>query len=275
MNTIRKFAGALAATVLTVTLAACGSASSGSSPDQPLQVGASAVPHAEILNYVKSNLATKAGLKFEVKVFQDYVQPNTALSDGSLDANYFQTVPYLKDQQKQNPGFADFVGLKPVHVEPLGIYSKKVRSVAAVPAGAQVTLPNDPTNQGRALKLLAQAKLITLKATGEKSPTPLDIARNPKNLKVTPVEAANIPRTLQDTTIAVINGNYALEAKLVPAKDALLLEPAAGNPNANLVVVKKEKQTDPRVVKLEQLLHSPQVKSFITTKYSGAVQAAF
>jgi len=282
---IRAFLALLAAVVLGLGLAACGgddddssSASGGTSTaasSEPLKVGASPVPHAEILDFVSKNLAEKAGLKLEVKTYDDYIQPNVALEEGQLDANYFQTVPYLDAQKKDNPNYDDLVALKPVHLEPLGIYSKKIKDIADVPQGATVTLSNDPANEARGLKLLQQAKLITLKADAPDNATPRDIESNPKDLDFKTIAPANLPRTLDDTDLSVINGNYAIEADLTPATDALVLEEATNNPNANLVVVKKENQTDPRVVKLEELLHSPEVKKFIEDKYQGSVIPSF
>jgi D-methionine transport system substrate-binding protein len=281
----RALLALLASVVLGLGLTACGSDDDSSSSSsggtstaassEPLKVGASPVPHAEILDYVAKNLAPKAGLKLEVKTYDDYIQPNVALQEGQLDANYFQTVPYLDAQKKDNPSYSDLVALKPVHLEPLGIYSKKIKDIAAVPNGASVTLSNDPANEARGLKLLQQAKLITLKADAPDNATPRDIESNPKNLKFTTIAPANLPRTLDDTDLSVINGNYAIEAKLTPATDALVLESPKDNPNANLVVVKKENESDPRVVKLEELLHSPEVKKFIQDRYKGSVIPSF
>ncbi|MEV4418995.1 MetQ/NlpA family ABC transporter substrate-binding protein [Patulibacter sp. NPDC049589] len=280
---LRAFLALIAAVVLGLGLTACGSdddqgsSSSGSSDNasKPLKVGASPVPHAEILEYIEKTLAPKAGLKLDIKTYDDYIQPNVALQEGQLDANYFQTVPYLDAQKKDNPDYSDLVALKPVHLEPLGIYSKRIKNIADVKEGASVTLSNDPANEARGLKLLQQAKLITLKTDAPDNATPRDIESNPKKLKFTTIAPANLPRTLDDTDLSVINGNYAIEAKLTPAKDALVLEDAAGNPNANLVVVKKQNETDPRVVKLEQLLHSPEVKTFIEDQYQGSVIPSF
>lgn len=280
---IRAFLALIAAVVLGLGLTACGSSDSDSSTtsgtaaasSKPLKVGASPVPHAEILDYVQKNLAPKVGLKLDIKTYDDYIQPNVALQEGQLDVNYFQTVPYLDAQKKDNPSYSDLVALKPVHLEPLGIYSKKIKSIAAVPNGATVTLSNDPANEDRGLKLLQQAKLITLKADAPDNATPRDVASNPKGLKFTTIAPANLPRTLDDTDLSVINGNYAIEAKLTPATDALVLESPKDNPNANLLVVKKQNVDDPRVQKLEQLLHSPEVKKFIEDKYRGSVIPSF
>ncbi len=213
-----------------------------SSPDAPLVVGASPVPHAEILNFIKDNLAEKNGLKLEVKEFTDYVLPNTALVDHQLDANYFQTPAYLAEQEKsRNFKATSVVG---VHIEPLGLYSRDIKDIGAVPNGAQVAIPNDATNEARALRLLAANDLITLKAEATESATVRDIESNPKNLEFAEVEAAQTPRALDDADLAVINGNYAIEADLTPSKDALVLEAAENNPNANLLVTLPEEAQD-------------------------------
>jgi D-methionine transport system substrate-binding protein len=271
---MRRIALTLAA-VLALGVAACGGNDDDrpAAANDPLVVGASPVPHAEILNYIASDLAPKNGLKLEVKEFTDYVLPNTALVDGQLDANYFQTPAYLKDQE-QARGFKA-VSIVGVHIEPLGLYSRDVKDLVTVPSGAQVAIPNDPTNEARALRLLAANQLLTLKDGAGETATIRDIESNPKNLEFAEVEAAQTPRALDDADLAVINGNYALEADLTPADDALALEQAEGNPNANLLVTLPEERNDPRVKKLAQLLTSPEVKQFIESKYRGAVLPTF
>jgi D-methionine transport system substrate-binding protein len=272
---MRRIALALAAVALAVGVAACGGDDKTGSTDtsKPLVVGASPVPHAEILNYIASDLAPKAGLKLEVKEFTDYVVPNTALVDHQLDANYFQTPAYLKDQE-QARGFKA-VSIVGVHIEPLGLYSRKVKDVASIPQGAQIAIPNDPTNEARALRLLAANGLLTLKEGAGETATTRDIAGNPKGLKFAEVEAAQTPRALDDADLAVINGNYALEAKLNPSADALVLEAAENNPNANILVTLPDEQNDPRVKTLAKLLTSPEVKKFIDDHYHGAVLPVF
>lgn len=276
---MRRIALALTAAALAIGVVACGddepAAGSGATQDtsKPLVVGASPVPHAEILNFIKDNLAEKAGLKLEVKEFTDYVLPNTALIDGQLDANYFQTPAYLADQEKaRNFKAQSIVG---VHIEPLGLYSKKVKDVASIPNGAQIAIPNDPTNEARALRLLAANQLITLDDNQSTTATIRNITDNPKDIKFAEVEAAQTPRSLDDADLAVINGNYAIEADLTPSEDALVLESAENNPNANLLVTLPGEANDPRVKKLAELLTSPEVKQFIDDKYKGAVLAAF
>ena len=267
----------LTAAALVLGLAACGADTedngTATPPDAALKVGVSPVPHGEILKYVKDNLAEKAGLKLDLIEFTDYVQPNRALSEKQLDVNYFQHVPYL-EEEKAAKGYK-FTALKPVHIEPLGVYSKKVKSLADVPAKGIVAIPNDPSNSGRALNLLANNGLIKLKDGVGVKATQRDIVDNPKQLEFKELEAAQLPRSLDDTALAVINGNYAIEANLKPATDALALERGQDNPYANLLVVRTGGETDPRVVKLEELLHSPEVKKFIEEKYQGAVLAAY
>ncbi|MGW4646495.1 MetQ/NlpA family ABC transporter substrate-binding protein [Kitasatospora sp. NPDC004289] len=275
MRNVLKSVSILATAGLALSLTACGSdsSSSGSSPDAPLKVVASPTPHAQILEYVQKNLADAAGLKLDVKVVTDYVTPNTSVQDGSADANYFQHVPYLKDfNQKKG---TDIVSVETVHLEPLGLYSKKVKSAAELPDGATVGLPNDTTNEGRALKLLADNNVITLKEGVGTAATPADVTGNPKHLKWKELEAAQLPRSLPDLDAAVINGNYAIEANLKPATDAILLEKAEGNPYANILAVKKGKENDPRVKKLAELLHSDKVKQYINDTFKGSVIPAF
>jgi D-methionine transport system substrate-binding protein len=218
---------------------------------------------------VKDNLAPRAGLNLEIREFTDYVVPNTALDEGQVDANYFQTPGYLEDQSRAR-GF-DFVSVADVHVEPLGLYSKKLRSIDEIDDGAKVAIPNDAANEARALRLLDANGLIRLDDPESETVTPRDIADNPHDLDFTEVEAAQTPRALDDVDLAVINGNYALEARLSPADDALALERAEGNPNANLLVTTPELRDDPRIVELARLLRSPEVRRFIEQKYRGAV----
>lgn len=276
-NTAKLTTAVLAAGALTFGLTACGSedASSTSSSDTsgPLVVAASPVPHAEILNYVKDNLAKKAGLDLEVKEFTDYVTPNTATEDGSVGANYFQNQPYLDDFNKKNG--THIVPVVTVHLEPLGLYSNKVKSTDALKSGATIAVPNDSVNEARALKLLDANGIITLKDGVGNDATPADITKNPKNLEFKELEAAQTPRSLDDVDAAVINGNYAIEADLKPAEDALVLESAKDNPYGNFLAVKDGNEDDPRVQKLAKLLTSDEVKKFIEEKYDGSVIASF
>lgn len=274
-NTVKITLTALTAGALTLGLTACGGSGDDSAKDTsgPLVVAATPVPHAEILDYVKDHLAKKAGLDLQVKEFTDYVTPNTATQDGSVGANYFQTVPYLDDFNKKNG--TDIVPVVSVHVEPLGLYSHKVKKADEIAKGATVAVPNDTANEARALELLAANGIITLKKGVDETATPADIVKNPKDLKFKELEAAQLPRSLDDVDAAVINGNYAIESGLKPAKDALVLEEAKGSPYGNILAVKKGQENDPRVKKLAKLLTSPEVKKFIEDKYQGSVVAAF
>ncbi|MFG2379232.1 MetQ/NlpA family ABC transporter substrate-binding protein [Streptomyces sp. NPDC048504] len=276
-NTAKLTTAVLAAGALTFALSACGSdkGSSSASSDYsgPLVVAASPTPHAEILDYVKDHLAKKAGVDLEVKEFTDYVTPNTATEDGSVGANYFQNQPYLDDFNKKNG--THIVPVVTVHLEPLGLYSHKVKSADALKSGATIAVPNDSVNEARALKLLAANGLITLKSGVGNEATPADITENPKNLKFKELEAAQTPRSLDDVDAAVINGNYAISSGLKPAKDAIVLESATNNPYGNFLAVKKGNEKDPRVKKLAKLLTSPEVKKFIEDKYAGSVIPSF
>ena len=277
----KKLAASLTALVgvLAVGLSACSSKSSSSGSGSSaagaaggvdsITVAASPVPHAQILDYIRDNLAAKAGLKLTVKEFTDYVQPNLATQDGEVGANYFQHKPYLDDFNKSKG--TDLVPVVGVHLEPLGLYSHKAKSLDQIKDGATIAVPNDATNEGRALKLLADNNLITLKPGAGTTATEKDVASNPKHLKFKPLEAAELPRALDDVDAAVINGNYALQAKLTPNKDALALEKTQDNPYVNLLVVKKGHENDPAVKKLAALLTSDQVKQYIEKTFNGSV----
>ncbi|MFD5429918.1 MetQ/NlpA family ABC transporter substrate-binding protein [Streptomyces sp. NPDC127084] len=273
---------AAATTALAIGLTACGTASdpgagsgSGDKPaaaNEPLVVAASPTPHADILAYVKENLAAKAGLTLEVREFTDYVLPNNATQQGQVDANFFQHKPYLDDFNKKNK--TTIVPVVNVHLEPLGLYSGKIKSLKDIKAGQTVAVPNDTTNEGRALKLLADNGLITLKP-GAGTDAKLSDITDKKGLEFKELEAATLPRALNDVDAAVINGNYAIEADLAPAADALALEKAEGNPYANFLAVKEGSEKDPRVAKLAKLLNSPEVKKYIEDTYKGSVIPAF
>ncbi|ANS75641.1 methionine ABC transporter substrate-binding protein [Paenibacillus yonginensis] len=286
---MRKMTLALLTLVMVAVLAACGSnntnnASSGSDESaapqnstaasaEPVKlvVGATAVPHAEILEHIKPALAAE-GIDLEIKEFTDYVLPNKELADKTLDANYFQHQPYLDDQNKQLG--TDLVGVVGVHVEPFGAYSHKYKTVDEIPDGATVAIPNDATNGGRALLLLAKNGLITLKDDAGIEATKKDIVSNPKNLKFKEMDAAMLPRTLDEVDLSLINTNYALEAGLVPTKDALFIEDK-DSPYTNLLVARPDNKDSDAIQKLAQALTSDDVKKFIEDKYQGAVVPAF
>ncbi|MGI6093710.1 MAG: MetQ/NlpA family ABC transporter substrate-binding protein [Veillonellaceae bacterium] len=239
--------------------------------DKPLKVGVTAGPHAEVMDVVKK-VAEKDGLKIEVIEFNDYIQPNVALFQGDIDANSFQHQPYL-DNIIQDRNY-DIVSVAKTVIFPMGIYSKKIKSLNEIQAGAVVAIPNDPTNGGRALLLLEKLGLIKLKPNVGISAAVTDIAENPKNLKIKELEAAQIPRSLDDIDFAAINTNYAMTAGLIPNKDAIALEDL-NSPYANLIAVKAANKDNPAVQKLVKAYQSDEVKKFIQEHFKGSVSPAW
>ncbi len=238
---------------------------------ETLTVAATPVPHAEILEFVKPALA-KEGVDLKVKVFTDYVQPNVQVAEKRLDANFFQHQPYLDEFNKAKG--TQLVSVAGVHIEPLGAYSSKYKQLSELPNGATVVVPNDATNGGRALLLLDKAGVIKLKDSNNILATVKDISENTKGLKFRELEAATIPRVLTQVDLALINTNYALEAKLDPAKDALVIE-GKDSPYVNILVARPDDKDSDAMKKLVAALHSPQVKKFIEEKYKGAIVPAF
>jgi D-methionine transport system substrate-binding protein len=238
---------------------------------ETLTVAATAVPHAEILEAVKPALAAE-GVDLKVKVFADYVQPNLQVVEKRIDLNFFQTKPYL-DEFNRAKG-THLVPVVGVHIEPFGLYSKKYKALDQVPEGASVALPNDASNGGRALLLLAKTGLITLKDPANPVSTPKDVVANPKKLKFRELEAATLPRVLGQVDLALINTNYALDAKLDPTRDALAIEDGR-SPYVNFLVGREDNKDAPAVKKLAAALTGPDVKAFIERKYHGAVLPAF
>ncbi|MDR3259341.1 MAG: MetQ/NlpA family ABC transporter substrate-binding protein [Fusobacteriaceae bacterium] len=236
-----------------------------------LRVGASPVPHAELLNLVKEDLKSQ-GVELEVIEISDYVTPNLLLDDGSLDANYFQHIPYQNKFAEERK--LSLVAVGKVHVEPLGLYSGKYKKIEDIPANGTIAIPSDPTNGGRALILLHNNGIIKLKDPTNLSATEIDVIENPKKFKFTAVEAAQLPRVLPDVDAAVINGNYALEVKLNPSKDSLLLEDEK-SPYVNVVTVKAGNEKNENVIKLVKALQTDKVKEFILKTYNGGVVPAF
>ena len=239
-----------------------------------VKVGASVTPHAEILNAVKDELKA-AGYDLEVVEFTDYVLPNTALEQGDLDANYFQHTPYLENFNDENG--THLVSVGKIHYEPFGIYAGKTSDLSAIPEGGSIAIPNDGTNEARALLLLEAQGLIKLKEGITFTATVLDIAENPKNLSIKEIEAAQLARSLQDVDAAVINGNYAIQAGL-KVKDALAIEDKdsiAADTYANVLVVKEGHENDEATKALLAALQSDTAKKFMEEKYEGAVIAAF
>lgn len=235
-----------------------------------IKVGATPIPHAEILEVIKPILA-KDGYTLEITEFNDYVVPNLATQDEDLDANFFQHLPYLNEFNK-NKG-TTLVHTAGVHLEPMGVYSNKIKNINELKKGDTIAVPNDPTNESRALDVLASAGIIKLNSTALK--TILDITENPKNLKFIEVESAQAPRVLNDVTAAVINTNYALNANLNPSKDALILESGKDNPYTNYVVVKKGNEDSKKIKALNKAINSSEVKEFINSKYNGSILPAF
>lgn len=265
-------AGLLAAGVIS----GCGSsdkaapAKADSGKAVTLKVGATPVPHGEILAAIKDDLA-KDGVNLEIVEFNDYVQPNLALNDKELDANYFQHKPYL-DEFCKDRGI-ELVSAAGIHLEPMSVYSAKYKDLKDLPEGARVAIPNDPTNGGRALLVLQSAGLLKLRDGAPITATPQDIAENPKNLQISELEAPQLPRSLEDTDAAVININFALQAKLDPSQ-AIFTE-SKDSPYVNIVAVRKGDENRPEIQKLVKALESQKVKDFLNDKYKGAIIAAF
>jgi len=236
-----------------------------------LKVGASPVPHAKLLEFVKPMLKEQ-GVDLEIIEFNDYIQPNTQLYEKNIDANFFQHTPYL-DQFNKDKGY-DLVNVAGIHIEPFGAYSKKIKKIEELKDGARVVIPNDPSNGGRALALMASNGLLTLKDGVGVSATVADITANPKKLDIREVEAATLPRVLGEVDLAMINTNYALEADLVPTKDALFIE-GNDSPYVNILVARPDNKDSEAIQKLAAALRSPEVKKFIEETYKGAIVAAF
>lgn len=236
-----------------------------------LLIAATAVPHAEMLEFIKPQLA-KEGVNLEIKVFTDYVQPNVQVAGKRFDANFMEHKPYL-DEINKSKGM-NLVSVIGVHVEPFGVYSQKIKKLSELKDGAVVAIPNDPTNGGRALLLLQKNGLIKLKDAKNITATPRDIIENPKKLEFKELEAAMLPRLLAQFDIALINTNYALSAKLNPMKDALAIEDK-DSPYVNILVARPDNAQSPAMKKLAAALTSPEMKKFIEDKYKGAVVPAF
>lgn len=240
-----------------------------------LTVGATPVPQGDILRYVDENLAADAGLDIEVTEYTDYTLPNKALSDGDIDANYFQHKPYL-DSEVEGQGY-EITGFEPINLEPFALFSNTVDDVKDLPDGAKIGINNDPANQGRALTMLADADLITLNDGVDAVSAKLsDVKDNPKNIEFVEADAAQLARTLADVDASVINGNNALEAGLNPAEDGILIESAENNPYGNFLAVRTENKDDENIKKLNDLLHSPEVKQYIEQQWpDGSVLPSF
>lgn len=265
---IKIFKTAVTFSLAAVLLFGCGAEETD---QKTLKVGATPVPHSELLNLIKPELE-KQGILLEIIEFTDYVTPNLALDDGEIDANFFQHVPYMESFSKEHD--LDLVSAGTVHVEPLGLYSKIFKNISEIKSGAVIAIPNDPTNEGRALLLLQANGIIKLNSEAGLEATYVDIAENPLGLVFKPIDAAQLPRTLDDVAGAVINTNYALEADLNPAEDAVVIE-GSESPYANIVTVKADRLNDETIRALVNALQSEAVKAFILEQYNGSVVPAF
>ena len=295
---MKKLISATLAATLALSLAACGSSASSTEAASTestaasseaaestaetselagttLKVAASPTPHAEILEVAKEILAEQ-GITLEIKEFSDYVQPNLVTENGEVDANYFQHTPYLESFNEENGTHLISVGA--IHYEPFGIYPGKSDDLANIADGATIAVPNDTTNEARALQLLAAQGIITVREGAGLTATVNDIEENPHNVKIQEIEAAQLPRTVQDVDFAVINGNFAMEAGFSVGKDALATEDAsseAAQTYANVLVVKEGNENNPAIQALLKALQSDEVKNYIDQTYDGAVVAIF
>lgn len=277
----KKFLSLILALALSASLTACGSSDTTEKTDGTdtgdtaetvtLKVAASPTPHAEILEQVKPILAEQ-GIDLVITEYGDYVVPNTAVDEGDEDANYFQHTPYLEQFNEENG--TDLVSAGKIHYEPMGVYAGKTTSLEDLPDGATIAVPNDATNEARALQLLAAQGLIEIDPDAGLNATPNDITSNPKNLEFTELDASMIPNTIDEFDLNVINSNYALQAGLNPAEDALASEDAdsdAAQTYANIIAVKAGHENDPAIVTLVDALHSDEIQEFINTTYQGSV----
>lgn len=286
--TFKKIAVLLLTLAMVFSLAACAAPAApttppteSTAPTEPslegttITVAATPVPHAEILAVAKELLAEQ-GITLDIKEFTDYVQPCNATESGDVDANYFAHLPYIDDFNEKNG--THLVSVAAIHYEPYGLYPGKTAAIADLPDGAKIAVPNDGSNEARALLLLEAQGLIKLKEGVGLAATKIDIAENPKNLEIIEMEAAQLPRTLTDVDMAVINGNYAMEAGLSVAKDAVAIEDAsseAAQTYANIVVVKEGNEESPAITALVKALQSPEVKAYIEATYDGGVIPSF
>jgi D-methionine transport system substrate-binding protein len=261
-RSLHRIAAALALSTL---------AGAGFAQDKPLKIGVTAGPHAQILEQVKK-LAEKQGLKIQVVEFSDYIQPNAALAAGDLNANSYQHKPFL-DQQIKDRGYK-LVNVGYTVNFPIGIYSKKFKKLADLPEGARFGIPNDPTNSGRVLLVLQDQGLIKLKPEAGLKATPLDITSNPKKLRFVELDAAQLPRSLDDLDASAINTNYALQAGLQPQRDAIAQE-SAKSPYVNLIAVREQDKDKPWVAQLVKLYQSDEIRKYVLAEFKGAVLPSF
>ncbi|SFA43338.1 D-methionine transport system substrate-binding protein [Anoxybacillus pushchinoensis] len=269
---MKKWISLLVVAMVVLALAACGNNESAEEKANKLVIGASNVPHAEILEKAKPILKEK-GIELEIVTFQDYVLPNKALADKELDANYFQHIPYLESQMKEH-GY-DFVNAGGIHIEPIGVYSKKYKSLEELPNGAKIIMSNSVADHGRILSMLEEKGLIRLKEGVDKTKATIDdIVENPKNLVFeADVEAGLLPQVYKNDEgdAVLINANYALDAGLDPAKDPIAVESPENNPYVNIIAVRKGDENRKEIQTLVEVLQSKEIQDFILQKYNGAV----
>ncbi len=275
MRLSHKLLAGLCAAVLTFSFAGCGAAAPEASAEgsAKLVVGASPSPHAEILEAVRDQLAEQ-GIELEIEEFTDYVMPNKALANGDLDANFFQHKPYLDNFNAENGTKLTSAGA--IHFEPLGVYAGTTSDLSQVPDGAKVAVPNDPTNEARALQLLQAQGLLTLKEGAGLNATVLDIVENPHNLEISELEAAQLPRVLPSLDFAVINGNYAVDAgitdKVIVSEDK---ESEAAQTYGNIIAVREGDESRPEIQALVKALQSEECRAFIEETYGTTVVPVF
>ena len=292
---MKKLLALLFALTMVLALAACGGAAETEEPAEAeetetteaaeaeetaeatgdivtLRVGASPTPHAEILAQVVDDLAEQ-GIDLQIVEYTDYVVPNTAVEDGEDDANYFQHTPYMENFNAERG--THLVAVGDVHYEPMGIYAGQTTSLDALPDGATIAVPNDATNEGRALLLLQAQGLITIDEAAGLECTPNDITENPKNLVFKELEAAMLPQTIEEVDLSVINSNYALQAGFNPVEDSLAIESADSTPYPNVIAVKEGNEDNEAIQALVKALQSDKVRDYIEETYGGAVVALF
>ncbi|MEV2274762.1 MetQ/NlpA family ABC transporter substrate-binding protein [Nocardiopsis sp. NPDC049922] len=267
----------IGAAAVTLALSACGApseqAASEAAEAGALRIGVSPVPHGDILAFIDENLAEEAGLDLRIEEISDYNTPNAALAEGELDANYFQHRAFLAEWQENGPD-AEFAYVTDVHIERLGLYSQDVESVEDLPEGAEIAVPNDPANLNRALRILEAEGLVAIDPEAGETATENDITDNPRDLVVTPLEAAQLPRSIADVDAAIVNGNYAIEAGLTEDANVLAWEPEGEDyvqTYANGLVTLAENAEDERIVQLVELLHDERVLEYIESTWQGVV----
>ncbi|MCX7779765.1 MAG: MetQ/NlpA family ABC transporter substrate-binding protein [Negativicutes bacterium] len=272
MRNLNKSIAILLVLVFSVALlGGCSSKQSAGDAAKPIKVGVTAGPHAEVFEVVKK-VAEKDGLKIQIVEFNDYIQPNVALNQGDIDVNSYQHQPYLDNMVKDRK--YEIVSIAKTVIFPMGLYSKKIKSVNELKNGATVAIPNDPTNGGRGLLLLEKQGLIKLKEGAGLKAAVTDIVANPKNIKIKELDAAQIPRSLDDVDLAAINTNFAMTAGLVPTKDAIALEDG-NSPYANVIAVRTKDKDNPVFQKLVKAYQSEEVKKFVAEHFKGSVIAAW